>query len=480
MANRLRQLWTATRASLLRNLAVARFGHRSDTLWIVETQAASRQFSMLLARHMQAIWNVRAWTWSDIWSSIRKHSGKDAIRLLTEAGRLCVLNEAVEQAKKSGELPLLGRASSSNGLRRRLLSLIDIWTASEKAYGELRQSHPVGNLAEAAVVYDQYRRILERIRCQDETGLALWCSKRAGKLATSVLPNGASRIVLLDPKRFSIAQKRTLEAFETAAQEVIVTLPLDPDPALEEAYRPSLHTYSYFRTRGYEELRESEEADRPAGLEALEKRLFAWSSVEQRPAARTDGLLILGAPEGAGHANTAAGQVVELLSKGVRPSDICILTRTWDEQACVVLETLRESGVAVQSTLEEPLERSPAIEALLLAASLPASDWEVESLVRVLRHGRMSRASSPSPRPYPWLGRSRRGSSPDSGRSEGSITSDRGFYPPSRRPKEKEPARLLVKEPNGFPPRSPWQPSNALRRSWPASKNHAIGRVRSN
>jgi CRISPR/Cas system-associated exonuclease Cas4 (RecB family) len=104
----------------------------------------------------------------------------------------------------------------------------------------------------------------------------------------------------------------------------------------------------------------------------------------------------VGAPQGEGVGLVVAREVKGLLSRGTDPEEILVLVRRWDEDAEVVLNTLRAWGLPVAAAPPRTLATSPAVAALLLAARVPVEGWETEHLIRLLRNGQVRPSWCPS------------------------------------------------------------------------------------
>ena len=332
----------------------------------------------------------RVWTWSDLWAAVREGSRSGPDRL-SDAGAHAALVEAIDQARRDGALGVSAGVADWPGFRSRLRGRIAGWTRSGLR-PDRSPPDPGPSARDDWAVFGRYRSLLRAIEAEDEEGFALWA---ASTLRDSPPPalRKLGIVTVLDLEADSPAVDLALKFFEARAKEVRVTLSYGGDPALAEPDSAFAPVRGRLLDRGYLETGHAPDLWRPAGLRDLEREVFRTDAHGRTPVASLAGLRLLGAPQGEGVGLVVAREVADRLAGGVAPDDLMVLIRSWDESAEVLLDVLRSWGLPV-SPLGRPadLAGEPAVSAVREALRLPRDGWEVASLVRFLRSGRLAPA----------------------------------------------------------------------------------------
>ena len=266
----------------------------------------------------------------------------------------------------------------SPGFRRGLRKRFADWTRAGRDPDHAPPDDP-RSLAEWTA-FGHYRKVLEVLGAEDDEGLARWAAMTLRDAPPATLER-FTRVRAVEPPP-GAAVAIALDGLARGASEMIASIVLDPDRpwlfARNEAMAARL------RGRGFDETTVPADPFRLEGLRRCGADLFRNDLAE--PIGKLDGVSFHGAPQGAGEALIAARRVSDLLSKGANPSDVVIVA-TGDP--ALLAETLARCGVAPASSRLAPLDRDPAIAALVLAMRLPVENWDSESLVRLLRHGQV-------------------------------------------------------------------------------------------
>jgi hypothetical protein len=321
---------------------------------------------------------------------VRSRAGDGPWRL-GAVGARAVLLEAIERCEAAGTLGPLGPVADRPGLRRRLSHAFAGWTRTGQGEPSLIE-RPVEKAERE--VFRAYRAILKKIDAVDEDGLAAWASRCLLKRPPASWRDLGAVVVMGLPAR-DRPTWRGLMALTRQARAVEVHLPWDDRlPEISSASCGRLR--DRLRARGFEEIAshegegevevEVEVVTRPAGLAALGPCLFGDGGARLA----TDGLSLRGAPRGEGVALATARAVLDRIADGARPDDVTVFLPSADEQAALVVETLAAWGVPVEPELPSKLASDPSVTALLLAASLPAEDWEIGAMTRFLRNRMIS------------------------------------------------------------------------------------------
>ena len=244
----------------------------------------------------------------------------------------------------------LERVADLPGFRDRMLDRFAQWTRRELIRDD------IGEQDESRRLFADYRAILEEAGWEDTPGLEVWASR--GALRRGALPRGVESVFVLADTRWTRARLRALAGLEEGLQAVEIALEYAPERELAEVYAPVEQLRQYFLVRNYIETCVARDADRPAGLSALESLLFRAENEPPRSPSGAEGIAILGAPEGEGEAIVAARQALDWIESGTDPSQILVLCRSWDARADWVVETLASWGIAAQSARARGGERS--------------------------------------------------------------------------------------------------------------------------
>ena len=304
--------------------------------------------------------------------------------MLAPAGVRAALREAIDEARRDGLLVALGPVADTPGVLRRLRTRVAAWTRQG------RRTPPSGGgivAAEEWAVFGRYRAILKAIDAEDPEASALRAA-RACRREPPAAVRDAGRVVVLDPVGLDRAGWLALEGFRDHAPDLLITLPFDPDPALADAFGAVAPIRDRLLSWGFVETRHAPGPERPAGLLGVERGAICANAPRGR-LDRTDGLRIVGAPQGEGEAAVVARRVKELLAAGVEPEAILVLFRRWGESADLTFETMRAWGLPAAAAPPRGLATAPAASALALAMGLPALGWESAGLMTLLRHSQV-------------------------------------------------------------------------------------------
>jgi RecB family exonuclease len=335
--------------------------------------------------------------WDDLWRIVRREA-EDGPSWLSDAAARGVFHEAIRQVREAGQIVAIERVVHWPGYRRRLRERIRLWTAAElPAKARARGSQRTAPVESAEwAVFVRYRGLLDRLKAEDEAGMAVWASKRLIRSPRFwEAPDPTAPVVFLDFERSAEAYWRVLERALASERPVHVTLAYESDPAGAEVYCATEPIRERLIELGLVETTVGPPAGRPAGLKGVEQALFRHrgegegESKGERAStvSAAQGLAILGGPQGDGVSRLVAREVRALRRRGVAPEEILVLFRHWSDEADLVLETLTAWGMPAHADTPRRLHAEPAVSALWLAVSIPIEEWETELIVRLLRHG---------------------------------------------------------------------------------------------
>ena len=336
--------------------------------------------------------------WDDLWIALRADRS-DGPTCLGPAGTRAALRQAIDRARKAGELGVSGHLADSAGLRRRLARRFAPWMRAGIAPDDLPP--PAGPVeAEVRRVYRRYQEVMADLGAVDEAGLAAFCSALFS--LTQELPRSwgrVERLVIVRPPAEDRAVRLVLETLRKTIRHLRVYLPFEAEPARAELYAPAARLRECLLGRGFVERVVEPPADRPAGLGALGRTIFRDDAAPDA-ITEVDGLALLGAPRGEGLARVAADWIRRRIDLGEPPEELLILVRGWTEEAVIGVEALRGWGLPVSTGAGRPIGTDAAVQALRLAMAIPADDWDTDRLGRLLRNGRL-RPDWPEAREHP-------------------------------------------------------------------------------
>jgi RecB family exonuclease len=301
-------------------------------------------------------------------------------------GIRAALGVAIDRARVAGVLRLTARVASSHGFRRRLLGRINAWTRMERNPAGAPPDRANDAVVEEWEIFRHYREAIKSIGVEDSDGLAVWASQAMRRhRATASL--GKAAVLVLEPPLESPAVIRALDTLAERAESMCVTLPWDV--ARTEPFATVAPLRQRLRKGGFEEVELNRNADRPRGLAGIQRELFRDHGHATATLEVPAGVHVLGAPQGEGVGLAVARHVNHLLTGGASPGEILVLAREWDDQAQIVLETLRAWSIPAFTDVDLRLTHSQTISTLRLALSLPIDDWDAERLIRILRNGQV-------------------------------------------------------------------------------------------
>jgi ATP-dependent helicase/DNAse subunit B len=192
---------------------------------------------------------------------------------------------------------------------------------------------------------------------------------------------------------FTRTQHEILEILAGRAAEMFITLPLEAVPRRADLFAKPLKTLDELRQRHshahVEELARPADAPWPA-IAHLEQTLFANPRDRDRLAAAgtaacTDGIEILAAAKQLGEIEMIAARIKRLLIDGQAwPGEIALVFRSVENNSELLHEVFGRLGIPVAIEAGQPLDRSPALRALVALLQLDLDDWPFDRLLAIL------------------------------------------------------------------------------------------------
>ena len=232
-----------------------------------------------------------------------------------------------------------------------------------------------------AVLYTRYQSRLQELNWADPeefSGLALSLLEELPDLAASI------DLLILDGfDSFNGAQYQALKCFSGQVSELLVTFPGSRASGRAAHRRFTDSTAKLILTLDPKIIELNAPPHLPADLGHVERYLFEPGAPR---AQAKDGLLLLEARSPADEAREALRWIKKLvLRQHVAPGNCMIFTPDPAVYHPLLASIAEEFCIPIRFTLDEKLENSPAIAALLNLLNLPLSDYRSRALINVLR-----------------------------------------------------------------------------------------------
>ncbi len=235
-------------------------------------------------------------------------------------------------------------------------------------------------------IYDRYQQSLGEHQLYDPEG-RFWSARHLLQQGQR-RPLENLRLVVADGfTDFTRTQHEILSILGGRVDEMLVSLPLEPEPRRYDLFTKPINTLAglqhWHRSVELVELGRTENPPWPA-MAHLEKRLFT-NPRQAVTADDTGGIEILAAARPIGEIELIGARVKRLLGDGTaRPGQIAVVFRTPQDADSPVAEVFSAMGIPFTLELGQTLERSPALAALVALLQLDGEDWPFVALSAVL------------------------------------------------------------------------------------------------
>jgi len=244
-------------------------------------------------------------------------------------------------------------------------------------------------------LYDAYQQCLREAHLYDAEGL-FWSARDWLSRSRSAAESGGAmrrfwgrlRLVVADGfTDFTRTQHEILEILAAGAEQVLITLPLEGEPRRADLLSKPLRTLDELRRRhtrvSVEEVPRPQRPPWPA-LAHLEQRLFG-NPRHAQPAADATGVEIIAAARQMGEIELIGARIKGLLIRGeARPGEIAVVFRSLQDVAALLGEVFGDLGIPFALEVGQPLDRAPALRALVALLQLDAKDWPAGNLLAVV------------------------------------------------------------------------------------------------
>ena len=321
----------------------------------------------------------------------------EAVRPISRLMKRQLIRQLIRQQRAEGRLKHFHSIAETSGLVDLVCELIselkrlEIWP---EHFQRACDARGIGAKdVELLEIYDAYQRCLRERQLYDAEG-RFW-SARDRLDQRQRRPFERLKLVVADGfTDFTRTQHEILDILAGWVEEVSITLPLEAEPRRAELFAKPLKTLGELRRRHpelvLEELPRPEDPPWPA-MAQLERTLFA-DPRHARPAADTAGVEILAASQQLGEIEQIGSRIKRLLTEGdgrcggrpVRPDEIAVVFRSPQDADSLIGEVFGALGIPFALEMGQPLDRSPALAALVALLRLDLDDWPFAGLLAVL------------------------------------------------------------------------------------------------
>ena len=378
--------------------ALAEYPARS-VLWLAPTyRSVSDIVGRLLTPELWACFSPGVVTFEGFAQQVLEASG-EPVRPLSGLMKRELLRFLIEQAHEAGELKYFGSIAGTHGLVDLVSQFIsefkrlEIWPAEfQRASQQRGQSQKDRELL---AIYHAYQERLTAYGLYDAEG-RFWSARAilrdGNKLRVNQMIDRLKLVVVDGFADFTRTQHEILEILAGRVGELLITLPLEPEPHRTDLFGKSLETLARLRERLNAEQRPMPRRRSAWPLmDHLESQLFQNPRIV-RDAPDAVGVEILAASREHGEVEQIGHCIKELLLRGcdasggrpVPPDDIAVVFRSLRGSASLVREVFTDLGIPFSLEAAPTLAEVPVCRAFTRVLSLAADDWPFRQVLAVL------------------------------------------------------------------------------------------------
>ncbi len=353
-------------------------------------KAAQTRKAILLDYDVPGLISPRIMTFGDVVQLVLE-SARYPAAPITEVERYIVLEGILRGMEDAGKLVFFRNVTDFPGWVEvvgrfiRELKLCEVeperFSATVKSRGASRKGK------EVAAIYSRYQQALRERSLYDTEG-GYW-------IATEILRKqgcpdlcGVGVVIMDGFLTFTSAELTLVEEISKVVPRIVFTLDYDRDEARQNLFATPERTLHVLRER-FPEVKEIAvevpQSDSPVAM--LERRLFRdVGSADVGKVSALDKIQIIEAPTELREVEEIAREAKRLIVEGAyEPDDIAVLFRTLGGYASLMRDTFRSYGLPCHVRSAEPLSNSPVVKAMLGAIDVVETDWERESVVRLVK-----------------------------------------------------------------------------------------------
>jgi ATP-dependent helicase/nuclease subunit B len=186
---------------------------------------------------------------------------------------------------------------------------------------------------------------------------------------------------------FTRTQHEILEHLAGWIDEIIISLPLEPEPRRSDLFTKPLKTLRELERRHHNlSVQKLPRPNNPSwpSINHLEKNLFI-NPRRVQSAHNTEGIEILSAAKHQGEMELIGASIKRLLAEGIaRPGEIAVVFRSPQDAGGLIAEVFDRLGIPVALEIGQTLDRMPVMRTLKSLLQLDLDDWPFRRLLAVL------------------------------------------------------------------------------------------------
>ena len=392
-------------------------GRPGAALWLAPTWRAAAEVRERLLEGLPGVFSPGVMTFEKFADAVLETSPLP-VRPMTQLMKRQVIRHLIDVELGAGHLEHFGPIARTGGLVNLIggfiseLKRLEIWP--EHFDEACRRRGASRKDVELLGIYDAYQQCLLERNLYDPEG-RFWSARDwLQRCQTEEPGRGGHRpfprlqLVVVDGfTDFTRTQHEILEVLAERVEAMFVSLPLEAKPRRADLFAKPEKTLAELRRRHksfiVEELfRKAESGERKAeigegkaergggesvwpAMTHVERNVFG-NPRNMQPAADTRGIEVLAAARQIGEIELIGRKIKRLLTvEGVAPGDVAVVFRSLGDVTALVDEVFGRLGIpfAIESGL--PLQRSPALAALVRLLQTDLEDWPYRQLLAVLR-----------------------------------------------------------------------------------------------
>jgi len=367
-------------------------GRGDDAILILPTRnkAAQTRKAILLDYQVPGLISPRIMTFGDVVQVVLESTRYPAAPI-SEVGRYVLLESILKGMEEGGELVFFRNVADFPGwveVVGRFIKELKLCEVEPERFSAAAKSKGVPRKGkEVAAIYSRYQQELRERSLYDTEG-EYW-------IATEILRKqgcpelGGVGVVIMDGfLTFTSAELTLVEEISNVVPRIVFTLDYESDEGRQDLFAAPERTLRVLRER-FPELKEVAVEVRQPGspIETLERQLFRdVGSADREAIPATDTIRVIEAPTELREVEEIARETKRLVVEGAyEPGDIAVVFRTLGGYASLVRDTFRSYGLPCHVRSAEPFSGSPVVKAILSAIDVVETDWERESVVRLVK-----------------------------------------------------------------------------------------------
>ncbi|HYW79564.1 MAG TPA: UvrD-helicase domain-containing protein, partial [Thermoguttaceae bacterium] len=359
-------------------------------LWLTPTwRAAATVRDRLLSKECTACFSPGIMTFEKFADAVLE-AAPEPVRPMSQLMKRQLVRQLLDEQLAGDRLKHFGPIARTGGLVDLVCELIselkrlEIWPEAFRRACEARGI--TDKDVELLEIYERYQQSLGEHQLYDAEG-RFWEARHLLQQGQR-RPLENLRLVVADGfTDFTHTQHEILSILGRRVDEMLVSLPLEPEPRRYDLFTKPIKTLAdlqhWHRSVELVEFERTKSPPWPA-MAHLERRLF--TNPRQAVAAEdTSRVEILAAARPIGEIELIGARIKRLLGDGAaRPGQIAVVFRTPQDTDSPVAEVFSAMGIPFTLELGQTLKRSPALAALIALLKLDAEDWPFVALSAVL------------------------------------------------------------------------------------------------